>query len=46
MKKLLCILCCAALMTPALCGALAEEAAELSTATSLKAYLSLSLIHI
>lgn len=39
MKKLLCILCCAALMTPALCGALAEEAAELSTATSLKAYL-------
>ena len=39
MKKLFCILCCAMLMLPSMSCVLAEEAGELSTASSLKAYL-------
>ncbi len=39
MKKWFCLLCCMALVLPALTCALGEEAAEFSTATSLKEYL-------
>ena len=39
MKKLFCMLCCAMLALSAVNCALAAEAGELATATSLKAYL-------
>lgn len=39
MKKLFCMLCCAVLVLSAVSCALAAEAGELATATSLKAYL-------
>ena len=39
MKKLFCMLCCAMLALSAVSCALAAEAGELATATSLKAYL-------
>lgn len=39
MKKLFCMLCCAMLVLSAVSCALAAEAGELATATSLKAYL-------